>query len=179
MIHGDNHTLVRIPTVHTERFVLRAPRRSDLEAYNAFRTSDRAKGVGGPFPATDTHAKLCSIAGHWKIEGFGRWIVADRDDAPLGVVGLYYPDDWPEPEIAWSVFAHAEGQGVAYEAAVATRAYAYDVLNWTTVMSCILPDNTRSIALARRMGAVHEGTFHHPVEGEMHIWRHLPPEALQ
>ncbi|AVL55007.1 N-acetyltransferase [Roseobacter denitrificans] len=177
-MHAGDHTLVQIPTVRTERFVLRAPRRSDLDAYTAFRTSDRAKGIGGPFPAFDTHAKLCSLVGHWLIEGFGRWIVADKDDAPLGVVGFYYPDGWPEPEIAWSVFEHAEGQGVAYEAAVATRAYAYDVLNWKTVMSCISPDNSRSLALARRMGAVFERSFTHSVEGELQIWRHLPPEAL-
>lgn len=179
MTHSSDHTLVHIPTVRTERFVLRAPKRSDFDAYNDFRTSERAKGVGGPFPAYDTHAKLCALAGHWQIEGFGRWIVADKNDAPLGVVGFFYPDDWPEPEIAWSVFAHAEGQSVAYEAAVATRAYAYDVLDWKTVASCIAPDNKRSIALARRMGAVYESTFDHPVEGPIDIWRHQPPEALQ
>jgi ribosomal-protein-alanine N-acetyltransferase len=179
MIFADDHTTLRIPTLRTERFVLRAPKRADIDAYAAFRTSKRAKGVGGPFPASQTHDKLCAIVGHWQIEGFGRWIVADRDDAPLGVVGILYPTGWPEPEIGWSVFAHAEGQGVAYEAAQATRAYAYDVLGWKTIISCIMPDNARSIALARRMGARRDGTLEHPEHGALEIWRHPSPEALQ
>ncbi|MEM6889567.1 MAG: GNAT family N-acetyltransferase [Pseudomonadota bacterium] len=172
-------TTIHIPTLRTEHFTMRAPKRSDMEAYNAFRTSERAKGVGGPFPANQTHDKFCALVGHWHVEGFGRWIVADEEDAPLGVVGILNPHGWPEPEIGWSVFEHAEGKSVAYEAAVATRAYAYDVLGWRTIISCVMPDNARSVALAKRLGATFEGIVEHAEHGPLHIWRHLPPEALQ
>lgn len=179
MIQAVDHTVIRIPTLRTARLTLRAPKASDLPAYRAFRMSERSKGVGGPFTAAQTHEKLCALVGHWQVEGFGRWVVAGEDDAPLGIVGLFNPEGWPEPEIAWSVFAEAEGKGVAFEAAQAARAYAYDVLGWSTAISCVMPDNLRSVALAKRMGAAYEGTFEHPDHGPLHIWRHPAPEALQ
>ena len=169
-----------IPTLTTDRLTLRAPRSDDFEAYADFRTSDRARTVGGPYSRAQAFEQLCAIIGHWSLRGYGRWMVADQEtDAPLGIVGIYYPEDWPEPEIAWSVFAEAEGRGIAEEAARAARSYAYDTLGWTTVMSLIDPANARSVALARRLGCTDGETYDHPTFGTMHIWRHPAPEALQ
>lgn len=170
---------VHIPTVETARLRLRAPRLSDLDLYAAFRGSERARVLGGPYSRADSFVQLASLIGHWGLRGFGRWMVADRQtDEPLGVVGLYHPEDWPEPEIAWSVFASAEGKGVAHEAALAARDYAYRILGWTRVVSLIVPGNVRSVALARRLGAVVEGQHRHATLGTQDIWRHAGPEAL-
>ncbi|MGC3938810.1 GNAT family N-acetyltransferase [Roseobacter sp. EG26] len=177
MSPAEDHTLIRIPTLRTERFVMRAPRMSDLDAYAAFRGSERSKGVGGPYNREQSHDNLCGIIGHWHLEGYGRWMVTDTDDTPLGVVGLMNTPFWPEPEIAWSVFGDAEGKGVAFEAAQAARTYAYDVLGWTTAIGCVLADNTRSHALATRMGAARDGSFTHEELGELFIYRHPSPEA--
>jgi hypothetical protein len=59
------------------------------------------------------------------------------------------------------------------------RAYAYDTLGWTTVASLIVPTNTRSAALARRMGAVIDGQHQHPFYGPLDIWRHLSPADVR
>lgn len=166
-----------IPELQTERLKLRAPAMGDFEAYAEFRGSDRAKFVGGPYSRAQAFDQLAELIGHWALRGYGRWMVADkRTDQPLGVVGLFYPDDWPEPEIAWSVFEAGEGKGIAYEAAIASRAYAYDTLGWTTAISCIDTANARSVALGQRLGAVYEGDFDHPTLGAMNIWRHPAPE---
>jgi RimJ/RimL family protein N-acetyltransferase len=172
-------TDLHIPTIETARLRLRAPCMADFTEYAAFRGSERARVLGGPYSRADAFDQLSALIGHWALRGFGRWMVADREtDAPLGVVGLYHPDDWPEPEIGWQVFGAAEGRGVAYEAAMASRDYAYAALGWKTVVSLILPTNTRSAALARRMGAVVEGTHLHASYGTLEIWRHRGPEAL-
>lgn len=172
-------TTFEIPTFETERLRLRAPRMSDFETYAEFRGSERSKGVGGPYSRAQAFNSLTDMIGHWHLRGYGRWIVADKEtDAPLGAVGLMYPEDWPEPEIAWTVFEGAEGKGIAHEAALFSRSYAYDVLGWTTVISCTVPDNTRSQALAKRMGATHEYDYKHPNIGPLYVWRHLGPEAL-
>ena len=93
------------------------------------------------------------------------------------MVGLFYPEGWPEPEIAWTVFDGAEGRGIAFESATAARDHAYTALGWTTAVSLIAPDNPRSIALARRLGAVHDGDYPHPDHGTLQIYRHPAPEA--
>lgn len=168
-----------IPTIETANLILRAPNATDLGAYTEFCLSDRSAGVGGPFTAGDAFHKLSAIIGHWSLRGYGRWIVADKQtNLPLGIVGPYFPVNWPEPEIAWTVFAAAEGRGVAYEAAQAARAYVYDTLGWESVISCTPTDNTRSIALAKRMGAVQEGSFLSREYGELLVWRHPSREAL-
>lgn len=173
-----SETVVRIPTLETERLVLRAPRPSDLDAYAAFRASRRSRFLGGPLDRAESFAKLGEIVGHWHLRGFGRWIVANReDDAPLGLAGPFFPEGWPEPEIAWSLFHGAEGRGIATEAALAARDYAYRRLGWQTAVSLIAPDNARSIALARRLDAVRDGAFEHEGFGTLHVWRHPAPDV--
>lgn len=170
---------VHIPVLRTERLVLRAPRMSDLDAYAEFGASPRSAGVGGPFPRGGAFLRLSALLGHWQLRGYGRWMVADpATDAPLGIVGLFYPEDWPEPEIGWTLFEAAEGRGIAYEAAQAARSYAYDVLGWSTAISLLKPDNTRSRALAQRMGCTREAPFAHPEFGEMEVWRHVGASEL-
>jgi ribosomal-protein-alanine N-acetyltransferase len=170
----------RIPEIETERLRLRAPKASDFEAYAAFRESERSRGVGGPYTRDQAYVQFCELFGHWILRGYGRWVVSDRrDDSPLGVVGLYYPEDWPEPEIAWAVFEGGEGKGYATEAALATRAHAYGTLGWTSVISCVMPGNARSEALAERLGAKREGVYHHADIGPLDIWRHPSAEAVR
>jgi len=171
-------TTLDIPVVETENFHLRAPQISDLDAYTEFSASYRSVGVGGPFSKAQSFQRLAALIGHWGLRGFGRWMVADKDtDEPLGVVGLMHPSDWPETETAWTVFEKAEGKGVAYECALAARKYGYKTLGLKTLISCTVEDNTRSEALAQRMGATREEDFTHPDYGVMRVWRHLPPEA--
>lgn len=168
--------MTTIPTLTTERLTLRAPRLSDFDAYAAFRASERAHFVGGPDNQIKAWGQFIGLPGQWAIRGYGRWIVADRaTDAPLGVVGLLYPMGWPEPEIAWSMFAEGEGRGLAEEAALAARHYAYTTAGWTTAISLIDPANTRSVALAERLGCHPDGTYQHEIFGAMQIWRHPAP----
>lgn len=179
MMQPTTHTLLEIPTFEDGSLRYRAPNPKDLDAYVAFRASARSKGVGGPYDLTSSMVSFMALTGHWAQHGFGRWIVADSEtDRALGVVGLLYPPHWPEPEIAWSLFDGAEGKGIAYRAALFTRRYAYEVLGWSTVISCTAPDNARSIALARRMGARPDGEFILPDFGPHLIWRHQGPEDL-
>jgi ribosomal-protein-alanine N-acetyltransferase len=171
--------MIDIPVIETARLRLRAPEARDFDAYAAFRGSDRARALGGPFTREQAFTQFSALIGHWVMRGFGRWIVADKaSDAPLGVVGILYPEGWPEPELAWSLFDGAEGRGVAHEAAAAARDHAYGPLGMTTLISLVASDNPRSEALARRLGARPDGSRAVPGHGATPVWRHPSPEAL-
>ena len=167
-----------IPTVETDRLRPRLPQMSDLDAFAAFRSSPRSSFVGGPFTRTESFRDLAVLIGQWHLRGYGRWMITDKSSGkPLGTTGVYHPEDWPERELAWSLFDAAEGRGIAFEAAMAARDFAYRVFGWSSIISCVDPANTRSVALAERMGATFERIFTHPSFGEMHVWRHPGPEG--
>ncbi len=120
----------------------------------------------------------CEI-GHWTLRGYGRWMVdVTETGETVGMVGLWNPEGWPEPEIGWDLFEGQEGKGYATEAAAAARAHAYDALGWSTAISLVKPDNTASAAVAKRLGAWHDTSFTHERWGEMQVWRHPAPEDL-
>ena len=167
-----------IPELETERLRLRAPTAADFEHEAAFMATPRSAGVGGPATRAATWRSFASVIGHWVLRGFGFWAVEEKATGKYcGHVGLWFPEDWPEPEIGWTVMDHAEGRGIAHEAALASRTHAYGTLGWTTAISLIAPTNTRSQALAARLGAVRESLFEHESYGPMEIWRHPVPEV--
>lgn len=168
-----------IPTLETERLVLRAPGKQDLDALVAFGQSERTRHVGGMFSRHDAFTRLAAMIGHWDLRGFGRWVLDAKDgETSLGTVGPFYPDGWPEPELAWTMW-QGEGMGYAFEAAMAARSFAYETLGWKTAVSLIDPENNRSVALGKRMGVQFERNFEHPHFGTLAVWRHPSPEDLQ
>ncbi|SEQ13327.1 GNAT family N-acetyltransferase [Thalassovita taeanensis] len=167
------------PTLHTERLTLRAPCAADFTPFAEFYASDRAKFVGGPLTSEGAWRMLAMEIGHWTLKGFGRWIAEEKSTgAPVGLIGLFEPFGWPEPEIGWDLFAGFEGKGYATEAALSARSYAYDVLGWTTAISLVKTANTGSARVATRMGAWHDSDYTHERHGFMHVYRHPAPDAL-
>ena len=170
--------LAPIPTLQTPRLTLRAPGAQDAEALMAFYASDRARFVGGPKDRAQAWRQLGTEIGHWVMHGYGRWMVdVTETGETVGMVGLWNPEGWPEPEIGWDLFEGAEGRGYATEAAEAARAHAYDVLGWSTAISLVDPENHGSAAVARRLGAAPDGTFTMG-DHEVVIYRHPGPDAL-
>lgn len=170
-----------IPVLETERLILRAPEPRDAGQSIAFMTSGRAQFVGGPVSREKAWRSFAVKIGHWALRGFGLWSVTLKgDDRALGLVGCWCPEGWPENEISWSVWPEAEGKGIAYEAALAARAYAYRTLGWPTAVSYIDRPNTRSIRLAERLGAVRDDAAAYPGQGTdvepCYVYRHPRPE---
>lgn len=166
-----------IPTLQTDRLTLRGPEARDWPAFRDFFTSARSIHTGGPKDPKAAWILFAAELGHWQIHGFGMWSVTLRDDTSIGLVGCWYPDHWPEKEIGWLIWDGYEGQGYAVEAAKAARAHCYGPLNWTTAVSYIHRDNTRSIALAERLGCTHDAAAAHPDPEDM-VYRHPSPSDL-
>jgi len=162
-----------IPRIETERLILRAPAETDFPAFAAFYGSERARFVGGPITPELAWRMLAMETGHWALRGYGRWIAEEKTSgAPVGMIGLFNPEGWPEIEIGWDLFNGFEGKGYATEAARAARSHAYDVLGLPAVMSLVKPANTASARVAERLGARLEDQFLHERHGPMNLWRH-------
>lgn len=171
--------LTDAPVLTTERLTLRLPRAEDWPYWRDFAASDRARFIGGPMDEGRAWRAFGHVIGHWTLRGYGSFIFnRTGGDRPLGMAGPWYPADWPEPELGWTIWwADIEGQGFAQESMEAARTYAYDVLGWTTAVSYIAPGNTRSIALARRLGCRPDPGAPRPEPSTL-VFRHPAPEDL-
>lgn len=162
--------------LHTERLILRPPEPADFPAFKAYFMSDRARFTGGSPDPILAWNRFCMTLGHRIMRGYGVLTILDRATGqPIGAAGPFFPEGWPEPEIAWQIWSSGfEGKGFAQEAVRVVRADAKASLGWTQPASLIAPENHRSKALARRLGCQQEGVFSHPHFGPLQIWRHPP-----
>jgi len=163
----------------TARLTLRQPQPRDMAAVTEFFRSDRAQYVGGPYSDGNAWRQFAAELGHWQIQGYGmRAVTLHGDDTILGLVGPWYPGHWPERELGWMMFSGSEGQGFAYEAALATRVHAYEVLGWDTAVSYIDHENAASIGLAEKLGAVLDPAATPPAYDEpCLVYRHPAPKV--
>ena len=168
------------PTLETQRLILRGPKASDADSFIAAYAEDRMKFAGGPKGTRDAWDFFGTEIGHWVLRGYGMFMVTLKGrDTPLGIVGHWHPETWPETEVGWVLFSDAhEGKGYVTEAARACVDHAWHVLKWDSVVSYISPQNTRSISVAERLGAVVDTTAKQPKpETPCLIYRHPMPEA--
>ena len=142
-----------VPTLHTERLTLRAPRLADIDHWAAFFATPRSAHERGPLARPDAWRVWAADVALWLVKGYGPFGVDDRaTGAYLGEVGIYHGEDYPEPELGWFVLPEAEGKGYAAEAARAVMVWARQTFGWDRLVNYIDPANERSIALGLRIG---------------------------
>ncbi|MEP5730896.1 MAG: GNAT family N-acetyltransferase [Sulfitobacter sp.] len=165
--------LTTAPILTTERLVLRGPEQEDLPEFTRFMTSAPSMvAQGETISAQQAWFGFLSGIGHWQWHGFGFFTLVERQTGrPVGRVGLIKHSGWPDIELAWHLFEGAEGQGFATEAALAVKKWASQDLGLKTLYSYIDQSNIRSQAVAKRLGAVTDGT-RAPHEPEAHVWVH-------
>ena len=147
-----------IPDVVTERLLLRAFRDDDLDAYAAMLADEEVtRFVGGVQSREDAWRNMALLLGHWTLRGYGWWAVCDRSTgALLGRCGLWFPEGWPELEVGWAFARSAWGHGYATEAARASIAWGASEVGLRRIASVIDPANTRSRAVAERLGMAYD-----------------------
>lgn len=171
--------MIAIPSVSTARLRLRPFVQGDLDAYAALCADAevmRHIGVGGPVGRDMAWRQMALFLGQWALLGHGTWAVERRSEKPaerrlIGRVGFLQPEGWPGCELAWLLARECWGQGLAFEAASAARAFGRDALGIGPLVSLILPGNERSKALARRLGAGPDGEVE-LFGARAELWRH-------
>jgi len=168
-----NSAKKRLPTLSTERLLLRPWRRDDVAAFAALNSDPQ---VMAHFPAllseTESAIAAMRIASHIERHGFGLWVVEARKVAPfVGVVGLSMPGfvipftaSDPCVEVGWRLAPPFWGRGYATEAARAALTFGFDVMGLDEIVSFTNPDNWRSRRVMERLGMTHPvgEDFDHP-----------------
>jgi RimJ/RimL family protein N-acetyltransferase len=153
--------MIEIPTLTTERLILRPFRDDDLDAYAEICADPevmRYLGDGKPLSRADAWRQMAFIVGHWQLKGFGLWAVEEKaSGALIGRAGLLHPEGWPGFELGWALARQWWGKGYATEAARAGLRYAFEERDRDHVISLIRPENHLSIRVAERLGERLEG----------------------
>ncbi len=169
---------LRMPeTIETERLTLRQFRDSDCEDLKAYYTDPECMRftTGRALEDWECWRTMATMVGHWSLRGYGPYAVEIKESGIVaGPVGLWFPDDWPEPEIKWGIRRSCWRQGIAREAASAVHSTAAKNMPELHLISLIVSGNAASVALARSMGATLEGEM--PFRGKYaEIYRHIAP----
>lgn len=143
--------------LETDRLVLRPFTLGDFEPLAAMHADPCVMKLlsvdGKPQPRFDAWRSLCGIVGHWHLRGFGMFALIERATGTfIGRVGPWQPEGWPDFEIGWALRSEYWGRGYATEAAKRCVAYAFRELDRAHISSFIVPENSRSIRVAERIG---------------------------
>lgn len=151
-----------MPTLRTERLVLRMLREDDFEQYAAMVADAevaRYLGDGRPLSRADAWRQMAYILGHWQLRGYGLWAVEEAATGRLaGRLGFLNPEGWPGFELGWTLAREFWGRGYATEGARRALEFAFNELGREHLISLIRPDNLPSIRVAERLGERLEGS---------------------
>jgi RimJ/RimL family protein N-acetyltransferase len=151
---------VNIPTLETERLLLRGHEVKDFPAYAAM-WSDPVVTRYFPSPLSEEESwkKFLRAFGQWAINGYGSLSVIDRTSGEfLGETGFFearrniIPSLIGIPEAGWSFAAAAHGKGYASEAVAATHRWGDAHFGRARTTAIIVPENLASIRVAVKAG---------------------------
>ena len=148
---------MNIPVLETERLLLRGFCETDLDDVAAIFSDEQVTRhlvlTAKPVDKEGSHSIIVRALDQWRSQGFGPWAAEERSTGSvIGRIGLNYLEGWPAGEVGWTLGRNWWGQGYATEGARAAMKYAFEILSWTDIVSVIHPKNTRSIAVAARLG---------------------------
>jgi RimJ/RimL family protein N-acetyltransferase len=167
---------MEIPSLTTERLLLRAFRAEDFALYAELNADPAVmRYIDSVQDCAAAFRSFCAAIGHWTARGYGPWAVEERaTGGVVGRAGLLRWEEWPGIEVGYTLHPSAWGKGYATEAARRALQYAHEVVGARNVISLIDPENDASIRVANRLGAkfAREAT----VRGHLvHVYAHPDP----
>ena len=146
------------PTLETENLILRPFKDEDVDDYFGVLDSPEVRRwlhIPESLDRSDAWQQMAWFVGQWELRGTGHWSLEEKKSGQfVGRAGLHRPErhDWPGVEVGWLLHPDYWGRGYATEAGAAAVRYGFDDLQVDKLFSCILPENHRSQAVAKRLG---------------------------
>jgi RimJ/RimL family protein N-acetyltransferase len=163
-----------IPTIETERLILRPHRLDEFEAYAAFWADpDVVRFITGvPSTRENSWGRMLRVTGMWHLLGFGFLAIEEKGTGRfLGEAGFqdmrrdFQPTIEGTLETGWALIPSVHGLGYATEAAGA-------MVEWGAAhfpdmeMTCIIsPENGASLRVAAKLGfrEIARADYHGPI----------------
>ncbi|WP_058535341.1 GNAT family N-acetyltransferase [Legionella saoudiensis] len=147
---------MNIETIH---LLIRQPTINDfLLLQNLWRNEQVRKFLGGSIPDDLIPQKISALQEHWDLHQFGLSTVFEKNSNEIaGLCGLHYSDDGVE--LSYMFFPNWWGQGLAYEAAVASINYGFKTLHLNRIIAITQAENTKSCLLLKKAGMNYLGSF--------------------
>ncbi len=146
------------PTLETENLKLRPFKDGDVDDYFGVLDSPEVRRwlhIPESLDRSDAWQQMAWFVGQWELRGTGHWALEEKKSGQfVGRAGLHRPErhDWPGVEVGWLLHPDYWGRGYATEAGAAAVRYGFEDLQVDKLFSCILPENHRSQAVAKRLG---------------------------
>jgi RimJ/RimL family protein N-acetyltransferase len=161
---------VDVPTIATERLLLRSWTEEDREPFAAMNADPEVmRFMTRVLDRSTSDALVDRIVAGWAANGFGLWAVERRSDARfIGFVGLSRPTFdapfMPAVEVGWRLARDAWGVGYATEGGAASLRYGFEVLGLDEIVSFTSALNAPSRRVMERLGMTRDPAddFDHP-----------------
>ena len=157
-------TRVSSVVVETPRLRLRRMTPEDLDSLiKVFGDPETMRFYPAPFSREQVESWIEWNLRNYEVHGYGLWaVILKWSGEVVGDCGLTwqrvgYSED-RELEIGWHTRRDLWNQGIATEAALTVRDYAFEVLARTRLIAIIDPENQASQAVARKLGMTLERT---------------------
>ncbi|NQW12438.1 MAG: GNAT family N-acetyltransferase [Alphaproteobacteria bacterium] len=154
-----------VPTVETERMILRGFRDDDHAAYTAMRADPEVVRylIGGealiPFAEEIAASRIAAFNEGWR-RGYGVWAVEDRVTGQLiGQAGLARLERSEHVEVLYAFAKPWWGRGRAREAARAALRFGFETAGLDRIVGFVVPENAASARVLEVAGLRSIGTI--------------------
>lgn len=153
--------MLDIPTLETERLILRSHREEDFEALLAMWQDPVVSRHfhGRVMTREDCWGRFLRGFGHWALRGYGLFAVEEKASRDyVGLVGAFEvrremtPRRDDMPEAGWTLASRFHGLGYATEATAAALAWTDTKLGYRDMFCIVDPANLASIRVAEKVG---------------------------
>ncbi|MDE1992721.1 MAG: GNAT family N-acetyltransferase [Rhizobiaceae bacterium] len=150
-----------IPTLHTERLILRQHRLEEFEEYALFwKQEELSRYIGGePSSREVSWSRILRYAGMWHYLGFGFFAIEERETGRFvgeaGFLDLHRemnPSTEGTLETGWGITPALQGKGYATEAVSAAIAWARKRFPGRRMTCIIDTENAPSLRVAEKVG---------------------------
>ncbi len=148
-----------IPTLRTERLVLRPMDRGDLVALVEIQAEESFwwYPLRAGMTAEETAGFLDRVLASYERDGFGLQAVVERSTGSLvGWAGLavphFLPQILPAVEVGWRLARPARGRGIATEAGAAAVEFGFTAGGLERIVSIYEPENAPSGRVMEKLG---------------------------